>query len=238
MKRQPYWCPKPVLWELNSFLSFVPINLHRCWPREWKHSIEILKYIGAFLWDHPDQDQWSEITRISRSNELMNPCECPQWIQFIGSFDLPWSAWSDWIMERTHKFLWVLQLGLFCPQFHFPPSSPFIPVLRHCGSSWSRHHALFIISEKMASIRRILQTGQTGNLANAPYQQPRRVTLKHFCLLLRCGNWLLSSYFYPTFVFSCRSVKLLQTISSLMTDEISCDRWHAFAGSLGSYRKF
>ena len=44
--RRPYWCPKtmkwrpkPFLWELNSFLmqtpSFVPINLHRCWPREW-----------------------------------------------------------------------------------------------------------------------------------------------------------------------------------------------------------
>ena len=87
-----------------------------------------------------------------------------------------------------------------------------IPVLRHCGSSW--HNALIIISEKMASIRRILQTGQTGNLANASYQQPRRVPLKHFCLLLRCddglekelGNWLLFSYFYPTFVFSCRSV--------------------------------
>ena len=44
MKRWPCWCPKPILWELNSFLmqtlSFVPINLHRCWPREWKHSIE------------------------------------------------------------------------------------------------------------------------------------------------------------------------------------------------------
>ena len=43
MKRRPCWCPKPVLWELNSFLmqtlSFVPINLHICWPREWKHSI-------------------------------------------------------------------------------------------------------------------------------------------------------------------------------------------------------
>ena len=37
------WCPKSILWELNSFLlqtlSFVPINLHRCWPSEWKHSI-------------------------------------------------------------------------------------------------------------------------------------------------------------------------------------------------------
>ena len=43
MKRPPCWCPKPILWEFNSFLmqtlSFVPINLHRCWPREWKHSI-------------------------------------------------------------------------------------------------------------------------------------------------------------------------------------------------------
>ena len=43
MKRRPCWCPKPILWELNSFLmqtlSLVPINLHRCWPREWKHSI-------------------------------------------------------------------------------------------------------------------------------------------------------------------------------------------------------
>ena len=59
MKRRPCWCPKPVLWELNSFLmqtlSFVPINLHRCWPREWKplycqrehievSSIQILKF--------------------------------------------------------------------------------------------------------------------------------------------------------------------------------------------------
>ena len=43
MKRRSCWCPKPVLWELNSFLmqtlSFVPNNLHRCWPLEWKHSI-------------------------------------------------------------------------------------------------------------------------------------------------------------------------------------------------------
>ena len=45
MTRRPCWCPKPVLWEFNSFLmqtlSVVPINLHRCWPREWKHSIEL-----------------------------------------------------------------------------------------------------------------------------------------------------------------------------------------------------
>ena len=43
MKRRPFWCSKPILRELNSFLmqtfSFVPINLHRCWPRELKRSI-------------------------------------------------------------------------------------------------------------------------------------------------------------------------------------------------------
>ena len=43
MKRWPCWCPKPILWGLNSFLmqtlSFVPINVYRCWQRKWKHSI-------------------------------------------------------------------------------------------------------------------------------------------------------------------------------------------------------
>ena len=43
MKRRSCWCPKLVLWEMNSFLmqmiSLVPKHLHRCWPREWKHSI-------------------------------------------------------------------------------------------------------------------------------------------------------------------------------------------------------
>ena len=38
MKPRPCWCPKQVLWELNCFvmqtLSFVLINLYRCWPRE------------------------------------------------------------------------------------------------------------------------------------------------------------------------------------------------------------
>ena len=52
MTRRPCWCPTPILWELNSFLmwtpSFVPINLHRCSPHEWKHSIAQ----GQFLYLH------------------------------------------------------------------------------------------------------------------------------------------------------------------------------------------
>ena len=50
--RRPCWCPKPVPWELNSFLmqtlSFVTINLHLHWSRELKHSI-----VGYPIWDNP-----------------------------------------------------------------------------------------------------------------------------------------------------------------------------------------
>ena len=53
MKRRPCSCPKPVLWELNSFLmqtlSFVSMNLHRCWPREWKHSIKCCHYYKGLM---------------------------------------------------------------------------------------------------------------------------------------------------------------------------------------------
>ena len=37
-ERRPGWWPKPVLWEMNLFIYFVPTNLHNCWPRERKHS--------------------------------------------------------------------------------------------------------------------------------------------------------------------------------------------------------
>ena len=44
--RPSYWCFKPILWDLNSFLmqtlSFVILmSLLRCWPSEWKRSILI-----------------------------------------------------------------------------------------------------------------------------------------------------------------------------------------------------
>ena len=59
MKRRPCWCPKPILWELNSFLmqtlSFVPTNLHRCWPREWKYSI-------AFSWQMTQVHSWARLS--------------------------------------------------------------------------------------------------------------------------------------------------------------------------------
>ena len=43
MKQRPCWCTKKILWGLEIFLmykpSFVPRNLHSCWPRERKRSI-------------------------------------------------------------------------------------------------------------------------------------------------------------------------------------------------------
>lgn len=41
-QRQPYWWRKPILWNVNAFPSFVPMNLH-----DWKHSIE-----KASLYEH------------------------------------------------------------------------------------------------------------------------------------------------------------------------------------------
>ena len=60
--RRPCWCPKPVPWELNSFrmqtLSFVPINLLRCWPREWKH-IYIRELKQQRFWATDVNRKWS-----------------------------------------------------------------------------------------------------------------------------------------------------------------------------------
>ena len=76
-------------------------------------TLTLQKTKGAFLWDDPDQDQWSKITRIMV--DQMN-----QWILvqsgFIGSFDLPWSDQSDLgsliliqiiSKERTQKFMLI-----------------------------------------------------------------------------------------------------------------------------------
>ena len=65
MKQRPCWCSKSVLWELNSFqmqtLSFVPINLHRCWPREWKRSIRLIKFNSASVL------QWFPLSTLMKS---------------------------------------------------------------------------------------------------------------------------------------------------------------------------
>ena len=76
---------------------------------DWKIVIKRKGVRGAFLWDDPDQDQWSEITWIMV--DQMN-----RWIHsgqgFIGSFDLPWSRWSQIAdpdpdhPKETHLKLW------------------------------------------------------------------------------------------------------------------------------------
>ena len=61
MKRRPCWCPKQILWELNFFLiqtlSFVPINLHRCWPCEWKQSIYLNFHLSVLV-PHINWNYW------------------------------------------------------------------------------------------------------------------------------------------------------------------------------------
>ena len=70
MEQRPCWCSKPILWELHSLFSYanfiiVPINLHRCWPREWKHSIVlanlVLKDANNAVWPRVKQVLWTKI---------------------------------------------------------------------------------------------------------------------------------------------------------------------------------
>ena len=112
---------------------------------------------------------------------------------------------------------------------HSSTSLPLRPSFRSCVTvSSSRHNALIIISEKMASIRRILQTGQTGNLANASYQQPRRATLKHFVcsfgVMMAWRRILATGFYFLIFTQLLASVAgqfSLQTVTNYL---ISDDR--------------
>ena len=100
-----------VNWRISS-RHFFPARLHFPWPPLSAPGSPRMLFVfsyaafskGAFLWDDPDQYQWSEITRIMV--DQMN-----RWIHsgqgFIGSFDLPWSKWSRITypdLERTPRF--------------------------------------------------------------------------------------------------------------------------------------
>ena len=86
MKRRPCWCPKPVLWELNFFLmqtlSFVPVNLHRCWPCEWKHSIapynlcEQTDSLNNVYWKYGFQLKLSNLATFSAFSKYRLNCNC------------------------------------------------------------------------------------------------------------------------------------------------------------------
>ena len=70
-------------WITDDSLAKISHNYAKVWT--------INQSKGAFLWNDPDQDQWSEITRIILD-------QINRWIHsgqgFIGSLDLPWSEWS------------------------------------------------------------------------------------------------------------------------------------------------
>ena len=88
MKRWPCWCPKPILWELTSFLkqtvSSVPINLHRRMSRGWK------RYIGKIL----------RFSRLYKDREIKDPG-----ILILAKFKYPrnevpimYSLSSQWVL--------------------------------------------------------------------------------------------------------------------------------------------
>ena len=82
---------QPLLWELISFLmwtlSFIPINLHRFWSREWKRStqrkkIYILNKTESFAKNELHTRRWQ------------HSCQC-EWFEPRSHFKVGW-VWSSW----------------------------------------------------------------------------------------------------------------------------------------------
>ena len=132
MKRRPCWCPKPILWELNSFLMqtrfFVPINLHRCWPREWKHSI--------VRWNTLANDpQLSCNLQISQFKSIMYK----YYVDAFPSSLLP-RAWSRALIPFPFPFERLSRrLAL---ERNYDPENPGKP---------SVHHVMFHVTERSPS---------------------------------------------------------------------------------------
>ena len=126
--RRPYWCPKPILWELNSVLmqtlSCVPINLHRCWPREWKRSITCVS-CGDLYFYKKDlfKGGWRSAERFFKQNycharfAVFFPLPC----SFVSSLIKQWEeqrvdmqktgySHLGGFLKISNKFIWGRQL--------------------------------------------------------------------------------------------------------------------------------
>ena len=127
-KRRPCWCSKPILWELNSFLmqtlSFVPINLRRCWSRERKRSTPDCftcwhKQLFGSVWTASAQN-WKDVSKIEGENE--------KW-ELSRELEMKWQLWP-----------WF-KLG-FVPIFYFPvphARSPPAPHSRNIPTGTPHH---------------------------------------------------------------------------------------------------
>ena len=114
MKRRPRLCSKPVLWELNSFLIqmlyFVPINLHRCWPPEWKRSILGLKgWLPCCSWVRSGDTFEASLVTVTGS-PLSPFCRNSGFDR--GSWIRGWKAAN--ILEKQHQHCGLTILWVFC----------------------------------------------------------------------------------------------------------------------------
>ena len=114
IKRRPCWCPKPVLWELTFFLiqtlSFVPINLHRCWP---------LYRVFLLTWQAAMQMYWNKWTFLHRKKfQLQQDWFGAQtWPPFY-CFETP--IWPPWRHVKTLSALtWSASMQIYWNKRNF-----------------------------------------------------------------------------------------------------------------------
>ena len=113
MKRRPCWCPKPIPWELYSFLmktlSFVPINLHRCWSREWKHSIERV----SFTFTSKGKREFVPRDQVSPSLAVLCPLFSSFTQFFIHKIGLSCFYLFIFYFEKFSTWIWHLPFAVY-----------------------------------------------------------------------------------------------------------------------------
>ena len=107
MKQRPCWCNKKILWELNSFLmwtlSFVPINLHRCWLATWVKTLYTRRLIINLLFSYTFE-------HVSCTSCIFNKVQCIVLSSYIWQ-----STFIDWGSINQNKVapkFWVASLIL------------------------------------------------------------------------------------------------------------------------------
>ena len=130
MKRRPCYCPKPILWELNSFrmqtLSFVQINLHICWAREWKHSIYQCKRYASEIAAHPWSNEVNAKTGSLLPFQLLLYVNCVQILQLMLPHIIFYSLCQEMKQQMEEQTTIFVQIS-YTSQQEVPRHIPVVP---------------------------------------------------------------------------------------------------------------
>ena len=198
--------------------------------------VSIKGILGTFLWD--DQDQWSEITPIILGQ--MN-----QWILvqsgFIGSFDLPWSEWSQITdpdpdhHKGTHPLTLSWMILLFC-------EDPVVGSLTALECALNGFNKLCYMAEEVFG-EDVFSSGRKEGKQNENLSGKKMTLSYHNVSLqlspLRTCHWkvcLTCFFFVPTLFYSAAAIFLSQNIVLLNEPKVKLCLLLCLYSDLNAYK--